>query len=130
MSAHSVELETLLQVSCATALSWAAKPRLGHGLRRLLGGHAKLGDLSMLEYSRDALAEPLEGVGAAPQQCGLHVQDRFRGGHPDRLRDPQRVACRIGALLGDGRQRALGAPLGLVVVPPRGSRGHHVPANT
>eukprot|EP00972_Heterocapsa_arctica_P075691 11164176-Heterocapsa_arctica.AAC.1 len=43
--------------SCkATALSWAAKAGLRPGSRRLLGGHAKPKDLSMLEYSRDALA--------------------------------------------------------------------------
>eukprot|EP00972_Heterocapsa_arctica_P078118 11521972-Heterocapsa_arctica.AAC.1 len=39
--------------SCkATALSWAAKAGLRPGSSRLLGGHAKPKDLSMLEYSR------------------------------------------------------------------------------
>ena len=43
----------------STLLSWAAKAGLRHGWRRLLGGHAAGKDKSMLEYSRDALAQPL-----------------------------------------------------------------------
>ena len=39
----------------ATCRSWAAKFGLNHGCRRLLGGHAKPKDLSVLEYSRDCL---------------------------------------------------------------------------
>ena len=43
----------------ATALSWAAKAGMRVPDRRLLGGHAKPGEKSALEYSRDALAGPL-----------------------------------------------------------------------
>jgi hypothetical protein len=43
----------------ATLLSWLAKAGVGMAARRLLGGHAKPGDRSALEYSRDALAGPL-----------------------------------------------------------------------
>ena len=43
----------------ATLLSWAAKAGMSVADRRLLGGHAKPGDKSVLEYSRDALAGPL-----------------------------------------------------------------------
>ena len=46
--------------SCkATVLSWAAKSGMPLGGRRLLGGHAKQGARTPLEYSRDALAGPL-----------------------------------------------------------------------
>ena len=46
--------------SCkATCLSWAAKYGLKEGTRRMLGGHCKPKDLSMLEYSRDSLAPGL-----------------------------------------------------------------------
>lgn len=43
----------------ATGLSWAAKAGVKKEYRRLLGGHAKPGDMSVLEYSRDALETPL-----------------------------------------------------------------------
>ena len=43
----------------ATLLPWAAKAGLPQGDRRLLGSHARPGDTSVLEYSRDALAGPL-----------------------------------------------------------------------
>ena len=47
--------------SCkATLLSWLAKAGVSKGTRRMLGGHADIRDRSMLEYSRDALAGPLE----------------------------------------------------------------------
>ena len=42
----------------ATCLSWAAKAGLPMAERRVLGGHALPGDVSVLEYSRDALAGP------------------------------------------------------------------------
>ena len=42
-----------------TQLCWLAKAGTKHGVRRLLGGHAKRSDLSLLEYSRDAMAYPL-----------------------------------------------------------------------
>ncbi len=47
----------------ATLLSWAAKAGMPKGARRLLGGHAAHRDKSVLEYSRDALAEPLRLMG-------------------------------------------------------------------
>ena len=43
-----------------THLSWLAKAGVKHGTRRLLGGHAKVNDLTMLGYSRDEMAAPLE----------------------------------------------------------------------
>ena len=43
----------------ATLLSWCAKYGTPIGTRRLLGGHAKLGDSSALEYGRDNLAGPM-----------------------------------------------------------------------
>jgi len=46
--------------SCkATLLSWASKAGLSHDARRLLGGHTAPGDKSLLEYSRDGLAGPM-----------------------------------------------------------------------
>ena len=49
--------------SCkATLLSWAAKYGLRGEHRRRLGGHSKADEKSVLEYSRDALAVPLEEV--------------------------------------------------------------------
>ena len=46
----------------ATVLSWLAKAGVPKGTRRLLGGHAAEKDMTMLEYSRDALAEPLREI--------------------------------------------------------------------
>jgi len=43
----------------ATLLSWAAKAGVKRSLRKLLGYHADGRDQSMLEYSRDAVAEPM-----------------------------------------------------------------------
>ncbi len=43
----------------ATMLSWAAKAGINAPHRRLLGGHIKPGDKSVLDYSRDSLAGPL-----------------------------------------------------------------------
>ena len=48
----------------ATTLSWAAKAGLREGERRILGGHTKGKDSSMLIYSRDALAGPLASLAA------------------------------------------------------------------
>ena len=44
----------------ATALSWMAKAGVSRSTRRILGGHSDPKDRSMLEYSRDALAGPLQ----------------------------------------------------------------------
>ena len=49
--------------SCkATLLSWCAKMGVRGEHRRLLGGHAKPKERTMLEYSRDAIAAPLESL--------------------------------------------------------------------
>ena len=45
-----------------TVLSWAAKAGMPKPPRRILGGHAKAGDKTVAEYSRDELAEPLRLV--------------------------------------------------------------------
>ncbi len=64
----------------ATLLSWCAKAGMGKGPRRLLGGHAAHRDKSVLEYSRDALAEPLRQLG--------EILDKIAVGdfHPDATR--------------------------------------------
>ena len=49
--------------SCKTTLlSWAAKAGMPKAARRILGSHAKVGDRTVAEYSRDELAEPLRLV--------------------------------------------------------------------
>jgi hypothetical protein len=48
--------------SKATMLSWCAKYGLQKNVRRMLGYHSTPGDLSMLEYSRDAMAGPLRSL--------------------------------------------------------------------
>ena len=49
--------------SCKTTLlSWAAKAGMPKAARRILGSHAKAGDRTVAEYSRDELAEPLRLV--------------------------------------------------------------------
>ena len=53
LSSHSLK---------TTVLSWAAKAGLSIEHRRLLGHHTAPGDLSALNYSRDALSKPLEEV--------------------------------------------------------------------
>ena len=59
-----ISLENKGTHSCkATFLSWCAKAGVSHTSRRLLGGHAKPKDTSILEYSRDALAGPLRDLG-------------------------------------------------------------------
>ena len=64
----------------STLLSWAAKAGMRHGWRRLLGGHAAGKDKSMLEYSRDALAQPLREL---EQLLGAVRDGRFK---PDATR--------------------------------------------
>ena len=59
----------------STLLSWAAKAGMRHGWRRLLGGHAAGKDKSMLEYSRDALAQPLREL---EQLLGAVRDGRFK----------------------------------------------------
>ena len=74
----------------ATVLSWLAKAGVNHGVRRLLGGHAKVNDLTMLEYSRDALAGPLHTVSRVMKLIdqGTFDPDATRSG---RWRDEQVV---------------------------------------
>ena len=49
--------------SCkVTVLSWASKAGMPKPARRILGSHAKVGDKTVAEYSRDELAEPLRMV--------------------------------------------------------------------
>ncbi len=55
----------------ATMLSWCAKAGMAKGTRRLLGGHAANRDRSVLEYSRDALAEPLRQLGEVLDRVAL-----------------------------------------------------------
>jgi hypothetical protein len=70
--------------SCrATLLSWAAKFGVSGGHRRLLGYHAKAGDHSMLEYSRDALAGPMREVAKIVEGIRLKtfLPDATRSGY-------------------------------------------------
>ena len=46
----------------ATVLSWLAKAGVAKAARRLLGGHVKPGEKSVIEYSRDGLAGPLREI--------------------------------------------------------------------
>ena len=47
-----------------TILSWGAKFGIEKGVRRMLGGHLKMGDRSVATYSRDEMAEPLRRLQA------------------------------------------------------------------
>ena len=64
VSSCDVPDEDVLEIgthSCkATLLSWVAKWGMKEEYRRRLGGHARPGERSILEYSRDALSVPLE----------------------------------------------------------------------
>ncbi len=66
----------------STLLSWAAKAGMPKGARRLLGGHAAQRDRSVLEYSRDALAEPLRLMGEVLDKIavGEFLPDATRSG--------------------------------------------------
>ncbi|CAK0823995.1 unnamed protein product [Prorocentrum cordatum] len=58
--AEPAEVEHYTSHSCkATLLSWMAKAGVPLSVRRMLGGHIKPGDKSVIEYSRDAMAGPL-----------------------------------------------------------------------
>ena len=49
--------------SCkATVLSWAAKRGLPISVRRLMGHHLPPGDVSAINYSRDAMSAPMQAV--------------------------------------------------------------------
>ena len=71
-----------------TQLSWCAKAGVKHGTRRLLGGHAKVNDLTMLEYSRDAMTTPpeelrivLEAVASGAFDPDATRSGRWKNGH-------------------------------------------------
>ena len=87
--------------SCkATCLSWAAKAGLSPSDRRILGGHAKSQDASMLEYSRDALADPLIRLGVVMDDISLgkFKPDAARSGYrPDAVTLRKRVVMREGS---------------------------------
>ena len=64
----------------ATLLSWAAKAALPRAVRRMLGAHADPRDKSMLEYSRDAMAGPMDAL------RGLLLKIRDKQFMPDSTR--------------------------------------------
>ena len=77
------EVEAYTSHSCkATVLSWMAKAGGKIADRRLLGGHAKPGEFTTLEYSRDALAGPVPAVAVVYQHIreGKFVPDSTRSG--------------------------------------------------
>ena len=76
---HLLESKTSHSLK-ATCLSWAAKAGLPVSTRRILGGHAQPGDVSVLEYSRDAMSAPLKALDG--------VLEQIRNGHfdPDKTR--------------------------------------------
>ena len=76
----------------ATWLFWAAKAGLPLATRRILGVHALPGDVSVLEYSRDALSGPLKAFDGVMNQI---LSGRF---NPDQTRS--------GRWVGRPRQRA------------------------
>jgi hypothetical protein len=77
--------------SCkATVLSWMAKAGAKITDRRLLGGHAKPGEFTALEYSRDALAGPLAAVADVYRHIreGRFAPDLTRSGRWERVAAP------------------------------------------
>ena len=66
----------------STTLSWCAKAGMTMQSRRLLGGHVKPGEKSVLEYSRDALAGPLRELAGimAKIRSGEFDPDETRSG--------------------------------------------------
>ena len=80
-SADTVEVYT--SHSCkAAVLSWMAKAGGKLADRSLFGGHAKHGEFTTLEYSRDALAGPLAAVAEVYQHIreGRFMPDSTRSG--------------------------------------------------
>ena len=99
--------------SCtATVLSWLAKAGSRLEDRRLLGGHARPGDRTVLEYSRDALAGPLRVVTQlyARIRCGDFAPDATRSG---------RWKCDGGPSEGSGGSMAPGVSAPSESAPPR-----------
>ena len=71
------ELQNIVTHSCkATWLSAAAKWGVAIKLRRLLGGHAKPSERSVLEYSRVALAAPLRKLSEVIDDVALGIFSR------------------------------------------------------
>ena len=66
----------------STLLSWAANGGVPKFDRRMLGYHAKPGDKSMMEYSRDLLAEPLTELRRVMETVrdGTFQRDNTRSG--------------------------------------------------
>lgn len=66
----------------ATTLSWCAKANVAKHSRRLLGGHIKPGEKSVLEYSRDGLAGPLRELDQVLEsiRAGKFFPDATRSG--------------------------------------------------
>ena len=87
------ELQLVGTHSCkATLLSWCWKFGVKGELRRLLGGHSKPKERTMLEYSRDALAGPLDALANVLSEVreGTFDPDATRSGkrgHFGRLAD-------------------------------------------
>ena len=65
-----------------TLLSWCAKAGISLGHRRLLGQHIKAGACSVITYSRDALAQPLEELRQVvlKARSGVFRPDETRSG--------------------------------------------------
>ena len=80
----------------ATLLSWMAKAGASQQDRRLLGAHARPGDLSVLEYSRDALAGPLMQLEKVLRLVreGAFDPDETRSGRWRKVSDLQAVPWR------------------------------------
>ena len=93
----------------ATTLAWAAKAGLSLSTRRLLGQHALPHDKSVLEYSRDELAEPLRQM----KELLAHIRSgRFR---PDATRSgrwniPPPILSRDVEILQETRQEEESEP--------------------
>ena len=88
--------------SCkATRLAWCGRAGLPERVRRLLGYHIKPGDVSMLTYSRDAVAGPLRELG------GLLIEVRKGRFLPDASRSGRWLAR---AVPGATAKRRAGPP--------------------
>ena len=91
------ELKAMGTHSCkATLFSWCSKYGVRGEHRRILGGHAKPKELSMLEYSLDAMAGPLDSLAEvlAEVREGTFDPDATRSGRRGQFgRLHVRVGC-------------------------------------
>ena len=97
--AGEVGVDSLGTHSCkATMLSWCGKAGVEEKHCKLLGGHAEPGDLSRLEYSRDALAGPLRSLSKVQTwvKNGRFLPDQTRSGRWVGG-EPKKKAVRAGA---------------------------------